>query len=244
MQKGRVKKLTPRGDGLGLRQPAVKVCRGTEPPGEAAAKSEGEARGSHAAWPPLLPLPVLWLHLLPVTAGTVGSGSHGAVTAAAAALPAPAQLSLRKGDQERDEGKQLPPTGILRGAFLELGTRLFWRGSSLESSGSLKTEGRSPPRASKAEGCCKRTKGVLWKESLMHRNAFWRRCHYQPPLLLRWKEPARTVLKYIPQGPCGHCSSRPLLMAICWPFQRNLSTPPPAQFQLRSQFSIKKLKKN
>ena len=59
MQKGRVKKLTPRGDGWGLRQPAVKVCRGTEPPGEAAAKSEGEARGSHTAWPPLLPLPLL-----------------------------------------------------------------------------------------------------------------------------------------------------------------------------------------
>ena len=52
-----------------------------------------------------------------MTTGTDGSRSRGAVRAAAA-LPAPAQLSLRKGDQERDEGEeklpeQLPPTGIL-----------------------------------------------------------------------------------------------------------------------------------
>lgn len=61
-----------------------------------------------------------------MTTGTDGSRSHGAERAAAA-LPAPAQLSLRKGDQERDKGEeklpeQLPPTGILRGAFLERGT--------------------------------------------------------------------------------------------------------------------------
>lgn len=33
----------------------------------------------------------------------------------------------------------------------------------------------------------------------------------------------------IPQGPFCHCSSVPLHTAICWPFQRNLSPPVPAE---------------
>lgn len=231
MQKGKVKKLTPRGDGLGLRQPAVKVCRGIDRPGEAAAKSEEETRGSHGR----VAFPSSPSHCCDCTCCMWPRALTAAAATARKGRLQPCQLPpsshWEKGTRSGTRGRKSSLSSCLQQGSSEepswngaLG--LFWRGGSLESPGSLKTEGRSPPRASKAEGYCKRTKGVFWKESLMHRNAFWRRCHYQPPLLLRWKEPARTVLKYIPQGPCGHCSSCPRLMAICWPFQRNLSTPP------------------
>lgn len=99
-----------------------------------------------------------------------------------------------------------------------------------------KGKGRSPQRASKDAGCCKRNRGALWKEPIMHWNAFWRRCHYLPPLLLSWKEPARTVLKY---------SSRAFLSLFLFPLAHDcLLTFPEesqsSQFQLRRQFLIKK----
>lgn len=74
-------------------------------------RSQLKVKGRRQGVPPgTLPPPFLLLgpHLLHVTAGTEGSRSRSRGDEAAAALPAPAQLSLRKGNRSPRRGRGAP----------------------------------------------------------------------------------------------------------------------------------------
>lgn len=182
----------------GLSQPAVKVLHKTR--AGKSTQSQKKKKGVHtAAWhSPSSPHPVVTAPAACDRRALEAAAATQPWWGATAALPAPSQLSLRKGETEQEEGEEtlpakLPPPADPR-SLLEWALDC----SDVIPSGVWRQKGkeRSLQRASKDEGCYKRSRGVLWKKSIMHWNAFWRRCHYFPPLLLRWKEPARTVLKF------------------------------------------------
>lgn len=75
-------------------------------------RKKGFARLRGTLPPPLI---LLWLHLLHVTGGghwRQPQPQPGGGEEPAAALPAPAQLSLRKGEQEPDEGEEKLPAEL------------------------------------------------------------------------------------------------------------------------------------
>lgn len=90
--------------------------------------------------------------------------------ASGAGREAPCQMTCSRGPKE-------PPQWALGSSDVWI-PRGVWR---------LKGKRRSLQSASKHKGCCQRNGEVLGEESIRHRNAFWRKGHYFPPLFAQMK---------------------------------------------------------
>lgn len=231
-----------------LRQPAGKVAYKTRAGSRVNTKSKEEARGLGCAGPrgtpPPTPHTLLWLHLLHVTAGTEGCRSHSVVTRQLQPCQRPPSSHWEKGEPARDEGggeaprRAAPPR--IRGAS--------WNAQPTDCCDVAIPSGA--PGVGRRQGAARReqhrmggathgtgefsAKNLAGTEVLSGEGA--RIC-----LSFYSEERSQQGRVWSSPGAFGHCSSFPLLRAICWPLQRNLS---PSQFQLRRQFLIRIIKKN
>lgn len=193
-------------------------------------KEEKGVRTAGYSHPPPPPCTLLWLHLLHVTSGTEGSSSHSSGDEAAAALPAPAQLSLRKGSR-RGGGERLPAElplprtqGVSRNQHL---TVLTWRfpGSPRRS---LKMEGKreeKPAESVQGWGGALKGTGEPFAKNPSCIEVFLEKVPlFASPLAQRKGASKdgpeaflRVLFLIVALSPCT--------CLICWPFQKNLSAP-------------------
>lgn len=254
MQKGRGQKLTPSGLVWGSLVSGVAEAASwkgglqdkSRQPSQHKVKGRSEGFGVRwAAWHAAPhPHPLLWLHLLHVTAGTEGCRSHSVVTRQLQPCQRPPSSHWEKGEPARDEGggeaprRAAPPR--IRGAS--------WNAQPTDCCDVAIPSGA--PGVGRRQGAARReqhrmggathgtgefsAKNLAGTEVLSGEGA--RIC-----LSFYSEERSQQGRVWSSPGAFGHCSSFPLLRALCWPLQRNLS---PSQFQLRRQFLIRIIKKN
>lgn len=137
----------------GLSQPAVKVLHKTR--AGKSTQSQKKKKGVHtAAWhSPSSPHPVVTAPAACDQRALEAAAATQPWWGATAALPAPSQLSLRKGETGAGGGGGDAPCKAASPCRskepLGMGTRLFWRGDSLRS---LKTERKGEKPAESIKG--------------------------------------------------------------------------------------------